>query len=94
MASPYTFDVTLRPWGDGPNRGVVKIDTAARYGSWEHKDGTEGGGLWFDEVPGLYREGQTPSLELVDFDGYYMLPRSVVDALRTAGYILDETFNP
>jgi len=87
MTSPYTFDVTLHPWGEDPNLGVVKIDTAARYGYWEHKDGTEGGGLWFDGSLGSL-------LELVDFDGYYMLPRSVVDALRKAGYILDETFNP
>ena len=94
MTRPYKFNVTLHPWGDDPSRGVVKIDTVSRYGYWEHKNGNEGGGLWFDEVPGLYREGQTPTLELVDFDGYYMLPHSVVAALRKAGYILDETFNP
>lgn len=80
----YQFNVTLHPWG--PDAGVVEIDTAARYGYWERRDGSEGGGLWFD--PSSER-----CSELIDFDGAFMLPRSVVSALRAAGFVLDESFD-
>ena len=53
----YNFTVTLRPDGDAPDAGTVLIDPAAHYGYWEHRDGSEGGGLWFDhDAPGLLRE--------------------------------------
>ena len=83
--SEYKFDVTLRPYGDAPDSGVVEIDTAAAYGYWERRDGSEGGGLWFERCG--------DALELIDYDGAFELPRRVVDALRAAGVILDETFN-
>ncbi len=88
----YTFTITLRPYGDNPDAGVVGIDPAARYGYWEHRDGAEGGGLWFDTVPGLYREGQAPDLELTDYDGDYTLPRKVIAALRAHGVIVSPDF--
>ena len=44
MTDSYNFDITLHPWG--ADHGVVEIDTAALYGYWERKDGSEGGGLW------------------------------------------------
>lgn len=87
MSTQYTFDVTLRPWGTVEHSGIVEIDTHALYGAWEYKNGTEGGGLWFDRLA-------NGSLELVDFDGAGVLPRAIVDAMRSAGFILDETFNP
>jgi hypothetical protein len=90
---PYNFSITLRPWGTDPNKGQVSIDPVARYGYWERKDGSEGGGLWFDTVPGLYRPGDKPALELVDYDGAFALPRAVYAALRDAGYA-DESFDP
>jgi hypothetical protein len=66
----------------------IKIDTAERYGYFErHSDGA-GGGLWFvasEDKPGV--------VELRDFDGIYELPRSVIAALRGAGYYLDDTFD-
>ena len=83
----YHFTQTLEPYGPAPEAGRVHIDPAARYGYWEHRDGTEGGGLWFAPSE------TSRALELIDFDGWYMLPRKVVAALRAAGYELDETFD-
>lgn len=86
MSNEYTFDTILHPWGTDPERGTVGIDTAALYGYFERKDGSEGGGLWFERTEG-------GALELVDYDGVACLPRSIVEALRGAGFILDETFD-
>ena len=93
MSNEYTFDITLHPWGTDPERGTVGIDTAALYGYWERKDGSEGGGLWFCRELIGSRLDQLGPLELIDFDGASELPRSVVAALRAAGYVLDETFD-
>ena len=87
MSNKYDFDITLHPWGTNPERGVVGIDTSAQYGYWEHKDGSEGGGLWFVECD------DKGTLELSDYDGAFELPRSVVAALRGAGVVLDEVFD-
>lgn len=85
MATEYTFNVTLYPWGESPERGVVRIDTASLYGYFEHKNGSEGGGLWFERL-------DNGSLELIDYDGVFELPRSVVAALKAHGYVLDEAY--
>ncbi len=58
-------------------RGKVFIDTVAQYGYWERRDGSEGGGLWFEDK------------EMVDYDGAYELPIKVEQALREAGYSVD-----
>ena len=73
----YNFTITLRPYGDAPDAGTVLIDPAARYGYWERRDGSEGGGLWFDH--------DAPGLLLVDYDGAFDLPRAVWAALRAHG---------
>jgi hypothetical protein len=73
----YKFTTILHPWGNNPERGTVGIDPAALYGYWEHKDGSEGGGLWFERT-------ETGDLELVDYDGDYVLPRLVIAALCAA----------
>ena len=86
----YSFTVTLRPWGTDPNKGQVSIDPVARYGYWERKDGSEGGGLWFEPCA----TGGPGRLELIDYDGAFSLPRAVYAALRDAGYVMDESFNP
>ena len=75
----YNYTVTLFPWANSIAK--VEIDPAASYGYFEHKDGSEGGGLWFN------------GKELIDFDGAYDLPKAVVIALRGAGYVLDSTFD-
>jgi hypothetical protein len=81
----YNFTITLQPYG--PGWGVVKIDPNAQYGYWEHKDGGEGGGLWF--------AGEAGALELADYDGTSdYLPTRVVRALQAAGFVVDESFNP
>ena len=80
----YKYNITLHPWGT--EYGAVQIDTDARYGYWERRDGSEGGGLWFETT-------SERCLELLDFDGAFMLPRSVVSALRAAGFVLDDTFD-
>jgi hypothetical protein len=77
----YNFTIILRPWGENPERGTVGIDPAALYGYWEHKDGSEGGGLWFERT-------KAGELELVDYDGDYTLPRSVVAALCAAERVI------
>jgi hypothetical protein len=56
------------------------------YGAWEYKDGTEGGGLWFERLD----DGR---LDVVDYDGAFSLPVSVIEALREANISLDETFD-
>jgi len=80
----YNFDTTLHPYG--PDKGVIGIDSTAKYGYFERKDGSEGGGLWFD------RHWQTGNLNLVDFDGATVLPMAVISALRTHGVTVDEEF--
>lgn len=59
----------------------ILIDTDAGYGYWEYSDGTEGGGLWFENNP------ETGADELVDYDGAGVLPWKVVNTLHDAGYI-------
>lgn len=81
----YQFTVNLKPWGDNPERGGVGVDIFALYGYWEHKDGSEGGGLWFDRLS----DGQ---LNLIDYDGDYMLPHPVINTLRLAGFVVDVDF--
>lgn len=90
MRQTYNFDTILHPWGLG--HGEVGIDSAALYGYWERKDGSEGGGLWFSRELINSRLDQKGSLELIDFDGAFDLPKAVKAALVTAGVVLDETF--
>ena len=71
----YTYNITAYPWG--AEHGKLEIDTAAGYGYFDHKDGSEGGGLWFD--------GQ----ELSDYDGVYELPKAVARTLIALGYTLE-----
>ena len=90
MTGSYNFDIILHPWGT--EYGKVGIDTSALYGYWERKDGSEGGGLWFSrELIGSRLDQQGP-LELMDYDGAFKLPKSVISALLAAGVVLDETF--
>ena len=87
MSDSYNFTMILHPWGT--EHGKVGIDPAALYGYWERKDGSEGGGLWFDRLP-AGTAGYPSGLDLIDYDGAFELPRSVVAALRVAGIYLDE----
>lgn len=74
----YNFTITLYPFGTEPGRGIVKIDPAARYGYFEHRDGSEGGGLWFEQEDG-------EPLALVDYDGVFSIPHQILAALRAQG---------
>lgn len=77
----YTFDITLQY----NSVAVIKIDTEALYGYWEHSDGSEGGGLWFDKnCDGI--------LELADYDGAFELPIKVLKALESARVFVDDVF--
>jgi len=89
---PYTYTMTLHPYGDTPDAGIVRIDTEARYGYWEHRHGSEGGGLWFEPAP--VRAADQLPLALVDYDGSYYLPPAVVRALLAAGVVIDPEFFP
>lgn len=71
--SKYNFNLTF-PRNDQSN---IKVDSLARYGYWEYRDGSEGGGLWFDPAPGT-RHGLT----LRDYDGAAILPKQVVEILH------------
>ena len=77
----HNYTITLHPYGNVIGAGFVQISPSTHYGYWEFKDGSEGGGLWFDND------------ELVDFDGHYLLPKSIVNALRDYGFSLDDTFD-
>jgi hypothetical protein len=59
----------------------VGIDPGASYGYWDRKDGSEGGGLWFSHGKALQ-----------DFDGAHLVPRAVVEQIRTLGYTVSEDF--
>ena len=58
------------------NRAAKKYDC---------RDGTEGGGLWFERLD----DGR---LDLVDYDGSFALPNAVIDALRASGVSVEEIF--
>ncbi len=81
----YNFNIKLHPWGNSPEFGTVVIDEAAMYGGWDYKDGSEGGGLWFEKT-------SKGKLNLTDFDGSYALPKKVIEALRLAGFSVDADF--
>jgi len=81
----YNFNITLHPWGESPELGNVQIDESAMYGGWEHKNGMEGGGLWFERL----MDGR---LDLTDYDGDYVLPKAVIKALREANISVNEIF--
>ena len=87
MTDAYNFTMILHPWGT--EHGEVGIDPAALYGYWECKDGSEGGGLWFERLP-AGTAGYSTGLDLVDFDGAFDLPKSVKTALLAAGVYLDD----
>lgn len=54
---------------------TVEIDSAAKYGYFEHDIHGEGGGLWFNK-----------GNSLEDFDGYSCIPKDVVKAIRELGF--------
>lgn len=67
----------------------IDIDTVALHGCVEHDIHGEGGELKF--AP---REGATDGqLELIDYDGYSVLPKTVVESLRSMGFYLDEVYD-
>lgn len=63
----------------------VLVDSKAKYGYWEHLDGSEGGGLWFETAPEPVFENR---LELVDYDGCMALPSDIEPALQKAGFLI------
>ena len=81
----YNFTIKLHPYGTSPDVGIIEVDPVALYGYFERKDGSEGGGLWFDRA-----EGDT--LELVDYDGVATLPKAIIECLRHNGATVDADF--
>jgi hypothetical protein len=79
----YNFTITLHPYG--PEAGVTGIDPTALYGYFERKDGSEGGGLWFERT-------EAGGLELSDYDGTACLPAAVTKALRAHGVTVTADF--
>lgn len=56
------------------------------YGYFTLRDGSEGGGLWFEGSDRLNKS------ELIDYDGVYELPLPIIEALREHGFIVDKDF--
>lgn len=81
----YNFTIKLHPWGFAPDMGIVEIDPVAMYGYFELRNGSEGGGLWFERTEG-------GALELTDYDGQAILPKAVIAALRQSGITVDAGF--
>jgi hypothetical protein len=77
----YNFNLDL-----STEKYEVKVDTASMYGYFERKSDGSGGGLWFGS-------NGSAGLELTDYDGVAVLPKSVAKALRDGGFFLDETFD-
>jgi hypothetical protein len=80
MTYEFNKDVSTEKWD-------VKIDTTANYGYFERKSDGEGGGLWFGN------DCDTGAPALIDYDGVSCLPKSIVKALRDAGYFLDSSYD-
>lgn len=82
----YNFDKTFRS-----GEFEIKVDTAARYGYFEHDElGDEcGGGLWFETHSSSTSGDAGLVMELIDYDGVYSLPKSVAKGLVENGYYLD-----
>lgn len=57
------------------------VDPKANYGFWERADGSEGGGLWFQDK------------ELTDYDGAFELPKVVAEELRAMGFVVGPDFD-
>lgn len=100
MANEYNFSLLLDYEPKAP--GKTHIDLDAKYGFWEYRDGTEGGGLWFEpfnpttcEFPEPETPPEAPSrgLMLADFDGWYILPAYVAKALREAGFYVSKDYD-
>lgn len=64
----------------------IGIDPDHNYGYFEHQGLGGAGSLWFTTNTDMQETF------LANFDGMFMLPIQVADALRTNGYIVDEDF--
>ena len=76
IVAAHNFDVKI-----DNGEYTLEFDTAEHYGCFEHNliGDESGGGLWFDEH-GV----------LLDYDGVYELPASVVLTLRTMGFTVED----
>ena len=80
----YNFTTTLKPYGDAPTAGILEIDPVALYGYFEMRDGSEGGGLWFDR-------NESGALRVIDYDAVFELSTAVIKALDAAGIDTSDT---
>lgn len=80
----YIHSITLHPYGNDPEKGIVGIDPESLHGYWERRDGTEGGELWFSMSEG--------KLILEDYDGAFSLPKAVIESLKGYGVHIDQDF--
>lgn len=91
-ATAYSFGPELRHIANAGTLSEVRsgwfafVDEKALYGYYEHDEQGGGGGLWFERLP------ESDLFKLVDFDGRADLPLNVVNALRVAGYVVDDDF--
>lgn len=89
MSSEYVFDIRLK----SPKGHEIGIDSCANYGYFTHADGSEGGGLWFDQDTSA--PDGTIRMRLYDYDGVVALPAHVyITLLNHPLLIVDEEFNP
>ena len=83
MVSEYHYTQSARQPG---SKWKVYIDPVSLYGFFEHDDEGEGGGLWFE------KHQDDGKLELVDYDGAFELPMSVIKSIKSLGHLVDEVF--
>lgn len=88
MSEAYNFNIKLKT-----HKGhEIGIDTTAMYGYFTRADGSEGGGLWFQESVGP--DGSV-RLELYDYDGVIALPIHVYLKLRDHPLlVVSDDFDP
>lgn len=72
MTANFDVNASTKDW-------TVEIDSAEKYGYFEHNRTGAGGGLRFDEEK-----------VLVDYDGVFEVPEQVASALKEHGYIIEE----
>lgn len=77
VALPKKHNYTLRA---KEGKWEVVISPTTDYGYFEHDIHGEGGGLWFEKK------------RLIDADGTFEVPKDVIKALRSLGYVVPREF--
>lgn len=80
----YNYSISINT-----ERFTIEIDPDEEYGYFERNLDGSNGGLWFDSA---YENGIKVDRMLIDYDGWTVLPREVIKALRDNGIMVDIDF--